>query len=125
MRPLGWMVAACMSSWIAITTLAPAPVNPELLWGMIGPLLSAALTWIAVVRTHRTARERVTGVLVAGFALKIVFFGVYLAVMLRVVGLRVVPFALTFVGYVIGLYVIEALFLRRLFVDGMRPSPGA
>jgi hypothetical protein len=125
MRPIAWMVGICVASWLAISGVATMPVNPELFWGMIGPLASAVITWFVVARTHRSAPERVTNVLVAGFGMKLLFFGVYLAVMLRVAGLQVAPFAIAFVGYVIALYVIEALFLKRLFVDGMRPSPGA
>jgi hypothetical protein len=125
MIPIGWMVGTSLAAWLVVTQVATGPVNPELFWGMLGPLLSAVITWIVVARTQRSAPERVTGVLVAGFGAKIVFFGAYMAVMLRVAGLRVVPFAVAFVGYVIALYVIEALFLKRLFVDGMRSSPSA
>jgi hypothetical protein len=118
------MVGVCALSWAAVTVAARQPVNPELLWGMIGPLASAVLTWIAVARAQRTNPQRVTGVLMAGFAAKVVFFGLYLAVMLRVIGLRVVPFAVAFIAYVVTLYFLEALFLKRLFVDGMRSTPG-
>jgi len=125
MNPLAWMIGASVLSWMVVTMIAARPVNPELLWGMIGPLASAVMTWIAVERTHRSAPERVMGVLMAGFGAKLVFFGLYLAVMLRVVELRVVPFSVAFVGYIIALYVLEALFLKRLFGDGLRPSQSA
>jgi hypothetical protein len=125
MTPIGWMIGTSVAAWLVVTQVATVAVNPELFWGMLGPLVSAVITWIVVARTQRAAPERVTGVLVAGFGAKIVFFGAYMAVMLRVAGLRVVPFAVAFVGYVIALYVMEALFLKRLFVDGMRSSPSA
>jgi hypothetical protein len=35
------------------------------------------------------------------------------------------PFVIGFTSYLIGLYVMEALFLKRLFLDGMRSSPSA
>ena len=53
--------------------------------------------------------------MIAAFAFKLVFFGAYVAVMLRVVALRPVPFIASFTGYLVGLYVIEALYLRHLF----------
>ena len=56
---------------------------------------------------------------------KIVFFGLYLAAMVRVIELRVAPFAVAFVGYVIALYALEALFLKRLLAGSMHPHPGA
>ena len=125
MTPIAWMAGLSMVSWAVITVAVTDSVNPELVWGMIGPLASAVVTWFLVARAHRASPERVTGVLVAGFAAKIVFFGLYLAAMLRVMDLRVVPFAVAFVGYVIALYVLEALFLKRLFAGSMHPTPGS
>ena len=124
MTQMVWMVGLSLVGWTVITLAAAEPVNPELLWGMIGPLASAVITWFLVARAYRAAPERVTGVLVAGFGAKIVFFGLYLAFMVRVMELRVVPFAIAFVGYVIALYALEALFLKRLFAGSMRPTPG-
>jgi len=42
-------------------------------------------------------------------------FGAYVAVMIRVVALRPVPFIASFTGYLAGLYLMEALYLRHLF----------
>ena len=125
MIPVATMTLAGLASWAVVTMLAAEPLNPELFWGMLGPLVSALVTWAAVVRTYRVAPERVTGVLMAGFGAKLVFFGAYLAVMIRVVELRVVPFAASFVGYIAVLYVLEALFLKRLFAGGMPSAPSA
>jgi hypothetical protein len=49
-----------------------------------------------------------------------VFFGAYVAVMLRVVQLRPTPFAVSFSSYFIALPLIEALFLQRLFAGAPR-----
>lgn len=108
------MTGASLLSWVAVTLAAGPGVNPEVLLGMLGPLVSACLTWVAVVRAHRRAPEQVTRVLVAGIAAKMVFFGAYLVVMLRVADLRPVPFIAGFTSYIIGLYTMEALFLTRL-----------
>jgi hypothetical protein len=125
MTPLWWMTGGSIAAWVIATVAAPVPVNPELIWGMFGPLIGASATWIAVTRTRRSAPERVTGVLVMLFAVKVVFFAAYMTTMLRVVGLRPVPFVAAFTSYFIGLYVMEALFLKGLFVDGMRSSSRA
>ena len=126
MTPVWWMMGAAVGSWLIVTmaanTLGGRPVNPELAFGMLGPLVSAVATWVVAARTQRVAPERVTAVLIAGFAFKVVLVGVYMAVMLRVVGLRPVAFAVGFTSYFIGLHVIEALFLKRLFADGTRSS---
>jgi hypothetical protein len=61
--------------------------------------------------------------MVAALAVKMVFFGGYMVVVLRVLGMRPVPFIVSFAGYFIALHAMEALFLRRLLMDGRR-SPG-
>ena len=61
-----------------------------------------------------------TGLMVAAFAFKLVFFGAYVAVMLRIVGLRLVPFSVGFSSYFIALHFVEALLLRRLFASDPR-----
>ena len=117
MTPLARMAGAAVLSWIAVSlAAAPGTVNPELLLGMLGPLVSACATWIAIERAGRVGPERVTRVLVKGFAIKMVFFGAYLVVMLRVADLRPIPFVTGFTIYVIGLYTMEALFLKRFTV---------
>lgn len=120
MRPVAWMAGASVLSWVVVTLAVSSPVNPEFLLGMLGPLVSACLTWVAVVRAHRRAPERVTKVLITGFAAKVVFFGAYLVLMLRVADLRPMPFIIGFTSYIIGLYMMEALFLTRLTT--VRPS---
>jgi hypothetical protein len=108
-----WMTGAAVGSWLVISALSRA-WHPELLWGMFGPLVSTVATWLIVVRTHATAPDRLTGVMVMGFALKAVFFGAYVVVMLRVLVMRPIPFVVSFTGFFIALYAMEALFLRRL-----------
>jgi hypothetical protein len=125
MTALVWMGAASVASWMLVTLVAPVPVNPELVLGMAGPLASAMVSWIVTERTQRAAPERVTGVMIAGLAAKMVFFGAYVVILVRVVGLRPVPFVIGFTGYFIGLHVIEALFLKRLLGEAVRPAPGA
>jgi hypothetical protein len=122
MTPLWWMIGGSIGAWLIVTVTAPVPVNPELLWGMFGPLVSAVATWIVVVRAQRLWPERVIGTLVMLFAGKLIFFAAYMTTMLRGVGLRPAPFAAVFTTCFIGLYVMEALFLKRLFADGMRSS---
>jgi hypothetical protein len=120
MRPLAWMVSASLASWLVVTIVTGSRAHPEVLLGMLGPLVSAGATWIVVERSHAVAPERLTGVLVTGLALKMLFFGLYVAVMLRVLMLRPVPFVISFTGYFIALYVMEALFLRRLLTQAPR-----
>lgn len=120
--PLLWMAGMCAGAWVVVVAVAPE-LNPEVLLGMAGPLASALATWIVVARTAATAPAKTTGVMVLGLGVKMVFFGVYVAGMLRGAGLRPVPFVLSFAGSFIALHAMEAAFLRRLFADMQRSSP--
>jgi len=122
MKPVAWMVALSGVSWFIVAKMI-LDGDPEVLSGMMGPLVSAAVSWVAYERAHRAAPGRLTSVMVGALALKMVFFGGYLFVMLRVLGMRPVPFVVSFAGYFIALHAMEALFLRRLLMDDLR-SPG-
>ena len=113
MKPVVWMVGASLVSWLIASSAGGA--NPEVLFGMLAPLVVAAGSWMVMERTYRSNPERLTGVMVQGLAIKAVFFGAYVVGMLRVVGLRPVPFVVSFTSYFIALHVTEAVFMRRLF----------
>jgi len=119
--PLAWMVGASVGTWLVLT-LSAGDVNPEALFGMLGPLASACATWIVVARAAAVP-ERVTAVMVTGLMVKMVFFAAYVAGMLKGAGLRPVPFVVSFAGFFIALHAMEAVFLRRLFAEMARSSP--
>jgi hypothetical protein len=108
------MVGLGALSWLAIRVATGGRFEPEVVLGMAAPLVVAILAWVAVERTHRVAPARVTSVLIWGFALKMLVFGVYVVAMLRPVALRPIPFVASFTCYFITLHVMEALFLKRL-----------
>jgi hypothetical protein len=83
--------------------------------GIVGPLLVAAGSWVAAERTWRREPQRLTAVMMAAFAGKMVFFAAYVAFMLTVLSLRPVPFVASFTASFIALHLVEALALRRLF----------
>jgi len=117
MREAAWMAGAAVGSWLAVSAIGGDQVNPESFFGMAGPLVAVCVSWLAVQRIHRVTRERVMGAMIIGFALKFVFFGAYVAVMLGVLSLRQVPFMTAFVSYFIALYAMQALFFRRLITS--------
>lgn len=122
MRPLLTLVAVSLASWLAVSVVVDRQTSVEVLFGLLGPLLPVAVTWVLAGQVYQRRPEAMMSLMVAGFAIKLVFFGAYLAVMLRVLSLRPVPFVVSFTGYFIVLYLIEALYLKRLFWGGMRTS---
>jgi len=121
MKPVQTMAGVAVGSWIAITAIAAGSgrqAGGEVLAGMLGPLLAASVSWALAERTYTLQPERLTSLMIAAFAGKIVFFGAYVTVALKVLALRPVPFMLSFTGYFIAMYLMEALYLRRLFSRG-------
>jgi len=118
MRLVVWMVAASVASCLIAAALVDARMRAELLWGMAGPLAAAALSWVMAERTWRQRPQALTAVMITGFAAKLLFFGVYVAVLIRVAALKPAPFVASFTAYFVGLLFIEALHLRRLFQPG-------
>jgi len=117
MTPVWWMAGSALLAWLAAAALGGSAVWPEALYGMLAPLVATCATWVVTARTYRATPQRLTGVMVMGLAVKAVFFAVYVVVMLRGLGLRPRPFVASFTLFFIGLYGLEALFLKRLFSD--------
>ena len=108
------MAAASVAS---VLVVGPWSIRARGLDGAARHARSAA-RWPAVRGCWSNARtasspQALTSVMIAAFAFKLVFFGAYVAVMIRVVALRPVPFIASFTGYLAGLYLMEALYLRQ------------
>jgi len=107
------MIGSSVASWAAITAAGGWGVNPELAFGMAAPLAGATVSWRMVERAHAHAPERVTSVLIAGFAAKMVFFGLYVG-LLGALWLRPKPLVVAFGASFLVLHMMEAGYLRRL-----------
>lgn len=117
MRLAVWMAgASALAAALALALFGPE-YGPEILLGMCGPLAESMVSWVVSEQVFRRRPERLTAVMIAAFAGKLVFFGAYVAVMLKVLALRPVPFMASFTAYFIALHFVEALALRRLIVD--------
>ena len=58
--------------------------------------------------------------MITAFALKLMFFGVYVTAMMRRARLRPAPFVVSFTSAFIALHAMEAFSLRRLVMDDVR-----
>jgi hypothetical protein len=111
------MAGAGVAAWLAATAMYGAQSHVATLLGMAGPLVVAVVTWLMAERTYRRDATALTGLMIAGFVGKMVFFGAYVAVVIKVWSQPAVPFAVSFTGSFIALHLIEALALRRLFAS--------
>jgi hypothetical protein len=122
--PVAWMTAAGAAAWGVATLVAGRPVNPELLLGLVGPLAAADISWIVMARASASGGERLMKTMVRLLGLKMLLFGMYAVVVLRVMDVRPVLFVGSFAGFFVMLHALEAMFLRRLIVQSVRPPRG-
>ncbi|NOT25562.1 MAG: hypothetical protein HOP16_05605 [Acidobacteria bacterium] len=122
MRPAWWMAGTALVSWLIVAAIPGVESDREVLFGMLAPLIGAVGTWVLVARTFPSNPERLTGLMVAAFGGKLVFFGAYVTVMLKVLRLEPLPFVISFTVYFIALHMFEALCLQRLFGRGTAPQ---
>ena len=120
MKQVAWMAGASVIGCIAVLGLVERPAGVAVVFGMLGPLLVACGSWMLAERTYKQDPRALTGLMVTAFAFKMVFFGGYVAVMLRMFQLAPVPFAVSFSSYFIALHFVEAFCLQRLFAGDPR-----
>jgi hypothetical protein len=117
----GLAIGCAVSAGVAVAA-AGRDAAVEILAGMAGPLAETTASWVVADGVFRRRPERLTAVMLAAFAGKLVFYGAYVAVMVTVFALRPGPFMASFTGYFIALHLAAALALRRLFGRSMRAS---
>jgi hypothetical protein len=116
-------------SWLTIGTVLSAfglaiPIGREVWLGMFAPLVVTSVTWVLFEQAFNSDPRRLTSVMIAAFAGKLVFFGMYVGLAIGVLGVQRAPFIASFAGYFIVLQLIEAFWLKRLFVN-VTPRRGA
>jgi hypothetical protein len=94
-----------------------ARFGSEVWLGMFAPLLVVSVTWVVMERVYKTHPERLTSTMIGAFAGKLIFFAAYMGLTVGVFRVKPVPFALSLTGYFIALHLIEALWLKRMFVS--------
>jgi hypothetical protein len=122
MKAVSWMIGVSVVGGVLVAAFVNREDGVAVLLGMLGPLVATTTSWVLSDRTYRRNPLRLTAVMIQAFMAKIVFFGLYVAIMLRVLGVQLVPFMVSFTIYFVVLYFAQALLLRRLFAAGMRAA---
>ena len=89
----------------------------EIWLGMLAPLAVAVVTWTVIERIYRERPELLTSWMMKAFAGKLVFFGAYVGLAIGVLRVQPIPFIVSFTTCFIALHLIEALWMKRLFVS--------
>jgi hypothetical protein len=120
MKRAGWSVA--VGTLVSVGAMGLGAPGRETAFGLAGPLAVSSVSGLLMEWTYRRDPQQLTSVMVAAFGAKMVFFGAYVAVMLKMLSLRPVPFMMSFTASFIALHLAEAFSLRRLFAEQARAS---
>jgi hypothetical protein len=122
MKLAWWMLTGSILSSLSLAILLGSRNRIEIWTGMLGPLAAAFVSWIAMERQYRQRPEGLTGLMIKAFAVKMIFFGIYIAVLLKIGLVQLIPFVISFSGYFLCLHSVEAIGLRRLQAAGIAAS---
>ena len=113
MSVIGGMIIACLVSALSVATVVDPAAGRAVVAGMAGPLVSACGTWMMIDRTLQANPGEMMSRLLVAFLVKVVLYLAYVFVAVKILGMPVTPFALSFTAYFIVLQQTEALLLRR------------
>jgi hypothetical protein len=125
MKLIRWMLSGTIISALILTGLLDASIRLEIWLGLLGPLVAAIASWIAMERQHTRDPKGLTKLMIKAFAAKTIFFAVYIIALLGAGWVRPLSFVISFLGYYISLHVMEAIGLRHLQAADLVDSSGA
>ena len=125
MKLIWWMLLGSVLSATVLSALLGADIRLEVWLGMLGPLVSALVSWIAMEQQFLRHPAGMTSVMIKCFVAKMVFFGVYVTALLSIGLVQPIPFVISFMAYLISLYAIEAIGLHRLQTANPPATSGA
>ena len=90
----------------------------EIFIGMIAPLLITLISIMWIKKVFKTNPAKVTATMTKSFFIKMVLFALYFIIILSFYAFNPSPFVISFTGFFILFYIIEAIFLKKLFQPG-------
>ena len=108
------VVVSTVTCGLFTALLAPDAAGATFL-GMAAPLAVGLATILLVEHTARTDIRRLTIRMTIAFAVKMVFYALYVLVVIGVLVVDPLPFAISFTFYFAALHLTEALHFKTLF----------
>jgi len=87
----------------------------EIFLGMTAPLLVTIISILWIKKVFKIDPEKTTVTMTKAFFIKMVLFALYFIIILSFYTFEPNPFVISFTGFFILFYVIEAMFLQKLF----------
>jgi len=95
----------------------------ELFLGWSGPIVAGFISQYFVTQAAKKDPYSVTKTLTKGFALKMVFYGLYIIIIFKLYSFKPIPFLCSFAGFFLGLHALEAVVIKDLSKPGGFPNP--
>ena len=108
------LLLTCLGSWALVSWALFPSAGAEIFLGMLAPLILVWGTSRLVEKTWAESPGQLTSVMATAFLLKMIFCGVYVALVVGVFAFEAEPFAASFAVYFAGLYLAEAFHLRTV-----------
>ena len=86
----------------------------EIFLGLVGPVLVGFITIFFMIKYSNSRAIRFNRMLVRGFAIKFIFYGVFIITIFTVYSFKPVPFMCSFAVSFIGLHMMEAIVLKKI-----------
>ena len=87
----------------------------EIILGMLAPLLVSIISIIQINNLYKNDPQKITATITKSFLFKMIFFAIYFIIILSIYAFKPIPFVISFTGFFILFYIIEAVFLQKLF----------
>ena len=110
------LIVFCFGSWSVFSWIIIKAYISELFLGMIVPLVIGLLTVTKIQSIFTCNPGKLTSFMMKSFIGKLVIYGVYMMGIVAFSPFNERPFFISFMGYFITLHVLEAFFIRSVFI---------
>ncbi len=86
----------------------------EIYFGLLAPILVGYLTVFFIEQYPNMEKIYFNKMLFKGFAIKFIFYGAFILIILTVYSFNPIPFMCSFTISFIGLHIVEAIILRKI-----------
>jgi len=100
-----------------VSRLAGFGAEREIWFGMLVPTLASIISWMALERQKRLNPQKILKCIIQSFVVKSIFFGAYIAALVKTNQVSPKLFVGCFVFFYLALHVVEAVKLRAMQGD--------
>tara|TARA_B110000014_G_C20119610_1_gene592726 strand:+ start:951 stop:1298 length:348 start_codon:yes stop_codon:yes gene_type:complete len=86
----------------------------EIFFGWLLPAFAGTVTMYFVLSSSNKEPTALTKILAIGFAIKMLYYGIVILLLIKLYAFEPIPFICSFSGFFMGLHAIEAVIIKRI-----------